>query len=234
MRSVVMLSNPDRGGPIHAVLPWRLVHRTKVFEAAIIESRGASLLEQMADTEAWQPCVTTLPSGQVSMRSRRRITYWTRTLAFSCGCGVSFWESEAETEPVWLIEFDLSPLARFHTETRDKCVDLILVLELRASLEEPQTQGITRKPTHGMLLQTMIKSHVAASKRCTTLLNLFFVFLHIHVFGFEERGPDDQDYERKRLGRSIFLMAHLFSDFWAKSVVCTMLLENWNRKKVGR
>ncbi|XXG62605.1 hypothetical protein AAC387_Pa05g0931 [Persea americana] len=33
----------------------------------------------MAATEAWQPCVTTLPRGHVSIRSLRRTTYWTRT-----------------------------------------------------------------------------------------------------------------------------------------------------------
>lgn len=38
--------------------------------------KESSLWDQMAATEAWQPCVTMLPSGQVSIRSLRRTTYW--------------------------------------------------------------------------------------------------------------------------------------------------------------
>lgn len=38
---------------------------------------GSSLNIHIAATEAWHPCVTTLPSGHVSIRSRRSTTYCT-------------------------------------------------------------------------------------------------------------------------------------------------------------
>ena len=60
----------------------------------------------MADTEAWHPCVTTLPSGHVSIRSRRSTTYWTSTseLSFSTFTLSSSWEGPDSAPAGWLIE----------------------------------------------------------------------------------------------------------------------------------
>lgn len=67
---------------------------------------GSSLWDQMADTEAWHPCVTTLPSGHVSIRSRRSTTYWTSTseLSFSAFTLSSSWEGPDSVPAGWLIE----------------------------------------------------------------------------------------------------------------------------------
>lgn len=69
---------------------------------------GSSLWDQMAETDAWHPWVTTLPSGHASIRSRRSTTYCTRTspLLLSSAFVASFGESEVN----WLIEIELSRL----------------------------------------------------------------------------------------------------------------------------
>lgn len=69
---------------------------------------GSSLWDQMAETDAWHPWVTTLPSGHASIRSRRSTTYCTRTspLLSSSAFVASFGESEVN----WLIEIELSRL----------------------------------------------------------------------------------------------------------------------------
>ena len=69
---------------------------------------GSSLWDQMAETDAWHPWVTTLPSGHASIRSRRSTTYCTRMspLLLSSAFVASFGESEVN----WLIEIELSRL----------------------------------------------------------------------------------------------------------------------------
>lgn len=81
--------------------PDQKAKRRKLFTLCI-ESRfwglqywrvwGSFLWHQMADAEAWQPWVTTLPSGHKSMRSRRRTTYWTITSEVYDAMAASFWE----------------------------------------------------------------------------------------------------------------------------------------------
>lgn len=56
---------------------------------------ASSLWSQIAATEAWQPCVTTLPSGQVSIKSRRSTTYCTTV---SAGDPSVLWPVVADSE----------------------------------------------------------------------------------------------------------------------------------------
>ena len=81
---------------------------------------GSSIWDQTAHTEAWQPCVTTLPRGHVSIRSRRSTTYWTSTSEFS-----AFTPLPSSGKEGSLIEFE----ARVQTRRGEEKVALIVVID---------------------------------------------------------------------------------------------------------
>ena len=85
---------------------------------------GSSLFNQTAETEAWHPWVTTLPSGHESIRSLRSTTYWIKTSAVfstpSSGGGAELLSADS------LIEAELN---RFEFRLRER----------RLSEEEGQT-----------------------------------------------------------------------------------------------
>lgn len=91
---------------------------------------GSSLCDQMAETEAWHPCVTTLPIGHVSIRSLLNTTYCTTTSSefpafFSSFCGLG-----SKSVVDWLMELDASWVSDRVVTRKGKERSRALILDL--------------------------------------------------------------------------------------------------------
>ena len=108
---------------------------------------GSSLCDQMEETEAWHPCVTTLPIGHVSIRSLLNTTYCTNTSSEFSAFFSSFCWSGPDSVVDWLIELDPSwDSDRVVTrKVKERSRTLILDLEgVRWRREGMKRRGVRR------------------------------------------------------------------------------------------